>query len=195
MLLGHFIRLVKLGKPKDFSVKSGSVAKGVAYSNTVAMAPQNKESAYLHLPTYAAGIAFHLGTFLSFLLYILSLFNLNAYYPVWLCVVIGLCLCVSGACGIAMLFKRILDRNLRALANPDDFLSNIFTTLFQLATAFFLLFASQCCCIETLYYVVCTLLFLYMPFSKLKHLLYYFSARYHIGFFYGWRNTWPPKGE
>jgi len=43
------------------------------------------------------------------------------------------------------------------------------------------------------YNITATILFLYLPFGKLKHVVYYFAARYHLGFFYGWRNTWPPR--
>ena len=193
LLFVHFVRLVRLGKPKDLSIKSGDVGKGIAYSNTIAMMPNQKESAYMHLPTYAAGIAFHCGTFLSFLLYILSLFNLNQYYPEWLNLLLAMCLCVSVLCGLMMLVKRLANRNLRALANPDDYLANFFTTIFQCATIIYLLFAECCNATPIIYYVCCSILFVYMPFSKLKHLLYYFSARYHLGFFYGWRNVWPPK--
>ena len=31
-----------------------------------------------------------------------------------------------------------------------------------------------------------------MTVGKLKHVVYFFAARYHLGFFYGWRNVWPP---
>lgn len=195
MMLAHFVRLVRLGKPKDFSVKSGSVAKGVAYANTVAMMPANKESAYMHLPTYAAGIIYHLGTFLSLLLFVLSLFNLNAYYPQWLSLILAACLLVSGVCGTVLLIKRFANKNLHSLANPDDYLSNFFTTLLHFATACYLAFAGDCCSVPYIYYISATLLLLYMPFGKLRHVVYYFAARYHLGFFYGWRNVWPPKEE
>jgi len=199
MMLGHFVRIIRLGKPKDFSVPSGSVAKGVAYANTVAMMPANKESAYMHLPTYTAGILYHLGTFLSLLLFVLSLFNLNAYYPQWLNLLLAACLLVSGICGIVLLIKRFVNKNLHSLANPDDYLSNLFTTLLHLATVIYLLHGCSCACGCTLapyiYYITATVLFVYMPFSKLKHLVYYFAARYHLGFFYGWRNVWPPQDK
>lgn len=195
MMLAHFVRIVRLGKPKDFSVKSGSVAKGVAYANTVAMMPANKESAYMHLPTYAAGIIYHLGTFLSLLLFVLSLFNLNAYYPQWLSLILAACLLVSGVCGTVLLIKRFVNKNLHSLANPDDYLSNFFTTLLHFATACYLAFAGCCCSVPYIYYISVTLLLLYMPFGKLRHVVYYFAARYHLGFFYGWRNVWPPKEE
>jgi len=195
MMLSHFVRIVRLGKPKDFSVKSGSVAKGVAYANTVAMMPANKESAYMHLPTYAAGIIYHLGTFLSLLLFVLSLFNLNAYYPQWLSLAMAACLLVSGVCGTVLLIKRFVNKNLHSLANPDDYLSNFFTTLLHFATACYLAFAGCCCSVPYIYYISATLLLVYMPFGKLRHVVYYFAARYHLGFFYGWRNVWPPKEE
>lgn len=195
MMLAHFVRIVRLGKPKDFSVKSGSVAKGVAYANTVAMMPANKESAYMHLPTYAAGIVYHLGTFLSLLLFVLSLFNLNAYYPQWLSLILAACLLVSGVCGTVLLIKRFVNKNLHSLANPDDYLSNFFTTLLHFATACYLAFAGCCGSVPYIYYISATLLLVYMPFGKLRHVVYYFAARYHLGFFYGWRNVWPPKEE
>ena len=195
MMLMHFVRIIRLGKPKDFSVRSGSVAKGVAYANTVAMMPANKESAYMHLPTYAAGMIYHMGTFLSLLLFVLSLFNLNAYYPQWLNLVLAACLLVSGACGTVLLIKRFVNKNLHSLANPDDYLSNFFTTLLHFATACYLAFAGCCCTVPYIYYISATLLLLYMPFGKLRHVVYYFAARYHLGFFYGWRNVWPPKEE
>ncbi|MBO4645859.1 MAG: hypothetical protein J5642_05030 [Bacteroidales bacterium] len=195
MMLTHFVRIVRLGKPKDFSIPSGNVTQGVVYSNTVAMMPTNKESAYMHLPTYAGGIIFHLGIFLSFLLYILSLFGVNDFYPEWLNIVLGLCVSVSALCGVLLLIKRLINKNLNSLANPDDYLSNLFTTLFQCGTALFLLTAGENGTISAVYYILCTLLFIYMPWGKLKHLVYYFSARYHLGFFYGWRNVWPPQKE
>ena len=195
MMLAHFVRIVRLGKPKDFSVKSGSVAKGVAYANTVAMMPANKESAYMHLPTYAAGIIYHLGTFLSLLLFVLSLFNLNAYYPQWLSLALAACLLVSGVCGTVLLIKRFVNKNLHSLANPDDYLSNFFTTLLHFATACYLAFAGCCCSVPYIYYISATLLLVYMPFGKLRHVVYYFAARYHLGFFYGWRNVWPPQDK
>ena len=74
----QFTRLIILGRPKDLSVSSGSVTKGVAYSFTKAMSPVVKESAYLHMPTYAAGIIYHLGTFLSILLFLVLISGFSA---------------------------------------------------------------------------------------------------------------------
>ena len=72
-LLTFFLKIVRLGAPKDLSEKSGNTSKGIAYSNTTAMLPQNKESAYLHIPGYAAGMLFHIGTFVSLFLFASSI--------------------------------------------------------------------------------------------------------------------------
>lgn len=195
LLLSHFVRIIHLGKPKDFSEKSGSVAKGVAYSNTVAMMPQNKESAYLHLPSYALGILFHIGIFSSFLIFILSFFE---FFNQWIIndqgihYILPIVTAAGAIAGLSLFVKRLINRNLRNLTNPDDFLSNGFTTLFQIATTCYLLLPA-CNCMMNTYYIVTAILLLYMPIGKLKHLLYFFSARYHLGFFYGWRNVWPQK--
>ena len=197
LMCAHFIRIIRLGKPKDFSEKSGSVAKGVAYSNTVAMMPQNKESAYLHLPSYALGILFHIGIFSCMLIFVLSFFD---FFNQWLINDKGIhymltaLTAVTAFAGFCLFVKRLINRNLRNLTNPDDYLSNGFTTLFQIATTLYLLMPA-CGCMVNTYYIMAAILFLYMPVGKLKHLLYFFSARYHLGFFYGWRNVWPQKKD
>ena len=197
LMCAHFIRIIRLGKPKDFSEKNGSVAKGVAYSNTVAMMPQNKESAYLHLPSYTLGILFHIGIFSCMLIFVLSFFD---FFNQWLINDNGIhyllpaLTAVTATAGFCLFVKRLINRNLRSLTNPDDYLSNGFTTLFQIATTLYLLMPA-CGCMVNTYYIMAAILFLYMPIGKLKHLLYFFSARYHLGFFYGWRNVWPQKKD
>ena len=75
-LLLHFLRLVRLGKPVDFSRPAGTTGKAVRYAFTGAMNPTRKESAFLHLPTYTAGLLYHLGTFLSMFLFFFILCGL-----------------------------------------------------------------------------------------------------------------------
>ncbi len=190
-----FFKIVRLGKPKDLSEKSGDVAKGVVYSNTEAMMPQNKESAYLHLPEYAAGILFHIGSFVSLLIFVLSFFP---FFNRWiggtdrihyLIALLPLAGCI---CGYILLCRRYLNKEMRAWSTIDDYLANFLTSTFQLMTLLFLLFPTTKA-VVVIYYIACCLLFCYMPFGKLRHVVYYFAARYHLGFFYGWRNVWPPK--
>lgn len=192
-ILVHFVKLIRLGNPKDLSQKSGDTSKGIAYSNTVAMMPQNKESAFLHIPSYASGMLFHIGIFCSLLTFVLSFFP---FFTRWITgsgcshyIVAGV-IAICCLCGYGLLIKRIFSKDLRPLSTPDDYISNALVSTFQLVTVLLLCCAS-CCCISNLYYIVCTLLFVYLPLGKLRHVVYYFAARYHLGFFYGWRNVWP----
>lgn len=192
-LLVFFIRLVQLGKPNDLSEKSGSTEKGILYSNTTAMLPQNKESAFLHLPAYATGMIFHMGTFLSLLIFILSFFP---FFGQWISstdqihFIPAILLVITCFCGYILLFRRLCSKNLQTLSHPDDYISNAVTSTFQLFTALYLFFPTSPCA-TTFYYIFCSILFLYLPLGKLRHVVYYFAARYHLGFFYGWRNVWP----
>lgn len=188
----HFIHIVRLGKPDDLSEKSGDTTKGIVYANTTAMLPQNKESAYLHLPGYAAGILFHIGIFTSFLVFLLSFFPFfNRWIEVsTLRLIIAAVLAVTCLSGYILLFRRVLSKDLKGLSTPDDFISNALTSTFQLFTILHLVWPTNGV-VTALYYIACALLFVYMPFGKLRHAVYYFAARYHLGFFYGWRNVWP----
>jgi len=183
----HFIRLIRLGRPRDLSAKAGNTNTGIVYSFTSAMSPANKESAFLHLPTYTAGIVYHIATFVSLAAFILILFAVKMHQT--LLIVFVLTAFAGTVSGVAMLVKRITDKKLRKLSNPDDYISNLLVTLFQLMTGLVLLTGS----LYTTYMLITALMFLYMPVGKLKHIIYFFAARYHLGFFYGWRNVWPPK--
>jgi nitrate reductase gamma subunit len=199
---------MKLGVPKDLSEKSGSVVSGVIYSNTGAMLPHCKESAYKHLPTYTAGILFHIGSFIALLCFLILIFA-----PVWifffqhnvLSAMIAIALWGSSCFGTGLIIKRILSKKLRPISNMDDYFSVIIVTLFHIISAllfttfsfhdiFHQYFSSEMHSgIICTYFVVATLLFLYLPFGKLKHVIYFFDARFQLGFFYGRRGTWPPS--
>ena len=200
-LLLYFVRLVKAGKPNDLSRPSGSPAKGIRFAFTGAMSPARKESAYLHLPTYAAGLLFHMGNFLSFFLFFLII--AGNYPSGWISIFIIIFLSVSSACGLGILIKRIVKKELRSISNPDDFLSNILVSLFEIMTLLVILalsvlpsyrptvLSSSTSVILITYYLTFTLLALYLPVGKLRHTVYFFAARYHLGYFFGRRGVWP----
>ena len=187
----RLLGLLRKGAPKDLSRPSGSAAKGVVYSCTTAMLPQHKESAYLHLPTYAAGIAFHVGIALNLLVFFwLLLSHFMGWYwmppAFWSGALAGFLL-VAGVCGAGMLGKRIFNKGLRALSLPDDYISNGLVTLFLLASS--VLFWGKMP--VALYFILSALLLFWLPIGKTRHLLYFFAARFHLGFFYGRRGAWP----
>ncbi len=195
--LWHFIRLLSLGKPKDLSQKSGNVAKAEVYSYTTAMLPTQKESAYLHIPTFTAGIFFHIGTFIALALFVVFFFAGPELFRQWLILAILMllmlvALALGALLGFILLLKRIFSQKLRSLSTPDDYVSNFLTTLFQIFSGFYLIFGDM---FAAYYYILASVLLLYIPVGKLRHVVYFFVARYQLGFFYGWRNSWPPKKE
>jgi hypothetical protein len=187
--LSHFLKLIKLGKPKDFSAPAGEIKDAVKYSFTKAMMPSHKESAYLHLPEYSAGILFHIGAFISLFLFILNLVGIFFYAPFIIWSISGV-LIITSICGLYILIARFFNKVQQQISNPDDYISNFLVTTFQILTILMLHFE-----IHAIYFVFVSVLLFYLPFGKLKHVVYFFAARYHLGFFYGWRGTWPPKNN
>jgi hypothetical protein len=194
VLFMHLIRLIRHGKPLDYSRPAGKTGKAIRYAFTGAMSPARKESAFLHLPTYTAGLFYHIGTFLSMFLFF---FIIAGILPKgWILYSVAGFLCVSSISGISIFIKRIVKQELRSLSNPDDFISNLLVTLFQIMTMMILplptVQLSNRPTVELSYYLIYTILMLYIPIGKLRHTVYFFAARYHLGYFFGWRGVWPP---
>lgn len=186
-LAQHVIRLIRLGIRDDYSARAGNPVAGVAYSFTGGMDPRNKESAYLNLPTYVSGVIFHIAVFAAIVLFFLLLSGINPVQPVSLILSV---VTFSGAVtGIGMLIKRVTNKKLRYLSNADDYISLMLVIIFLTLAGFTLLFPV----VYPAFMLASALLLLYMPLGKLRHAVYFFAARIHLGRFYGWRNVWPPR--
>jgi len=185
--LYHFIRTLAAGMPPDMARRNGRVGAAIVYSFTGAMSPLKKETAYLHLPTYTAGLIYHIGTFLSFTL--LVLLFAGFHIPGRAAYVLAALLAVSSAAGLSVLLKRIIKAPLRHLSHADDYLSNVLVTLFHFLTALTLLKTS----LLPILLLYGSLLFLYIPVGKLRHTVYFFTSRIHLGIFNGRRGVWPVR--
>ena len=175
------------GKRILFSIPSGDPAQGVLYAFTKGMAPWAKESVRMNLPSYVAGMAFHAGVFTAFGLLLAALIGLTL--PVFL-VLLARLLTLGGALGgFSLLGKRILKPQLRGLSCPDDFVSNLLSSLF-VALAFAHTFSPS---LEGVWMGEAVLLLLYAPLGKIRHCLFFFTTRYHLGAFFGRRGTFPPQ--
>jgi hypothetical protein len=184
--LWHLIRLIRLGKPGDFSKPAGEINPAVRYAFTGAMNPSRKESALLHLPTYFAGIVYHLGTFLSLALFFAIVKN---HIPSGIfALLLSSFLLLTGLAGIGIFIRRIAMRKIRMLSNPDDYISNLLVTFLHLVTSAAIHFQA----LLPAYFILYSILMLYLPLGKLKHTIYFFAARYLLGQFFGWRGVWPP---
>lgn len=148
------------------------------------MSPTAKESVREHLPSYAAGLAYHAGIFTALGLLAFTLGGLSLPGP--LRMLVKVLLGLGTLSGLGLLLKRALKPELRGLSTPDDVLSNLLATAF-VALA---LFGSS-----TPWLLSAMLLLFYVPLGKLRHSLFFFVARRQLGAFFGRRGVFPPGGS
>ncbi len=185
----QLLRIVRSGIPRDYSRAAGKKPRAIRYAMTGAMNPVKKESAVHHWPTYLAGVLYHLGTFLSIGLYFVILTGNEPGRAA--ASGLGGALFLSSAAGFGILLKRMIKPAMRHLSIADDYLSNMLVSLFQLITGLMLAGAGN----EIIYYLITSILCLYLPLGKLRHCILFFAARYHLARFYGHRGVWPPPAS
>jgi len=183
--LFQFLQIVLSKKSTDYAAPRGKIGKAIIYAFLGAMSPFKKESARLHLPGYIAGILFHIGTFLSLFWLILCFFKLRT--NTLIVNVSSFLLIVSVLSGIMILIKRMTKPEMRHLSSIDDYFSNFLVTGFQVLSILTLFIGTPL----PYLFVWATILFLYLPLGKLRHVVYFFTSRVHLGMFYGKRGVWP----
>jgi nitrate reductase gamma subunit len=168
----------------DFSRPAGSRLRGLRYAFTGAMAPRHKETIRLHPIEFGIGLLLHAGVGIALVGVAFTLAG-SAFGMAWLRAlrpVLGLTLLG----GIALFVRRIVSRNLRAISNLDDHLA-ILATCGLLALAGI---ASAPLAGSLLLYSGGLLL--YLPFGKLRHVLFCPVARGEVGLRLGYRGVYPP---
>ncbi|RME79050.1 MAG: hypothetical protein D6784_01435 [Chloroflexi bacterium] len=175
---------------KDLSRPRGDARRGLLYAFTLGLAPWEKESTRLHWLAYLRGIVFHVGIFVALLVFFASPWL--AALPL-VVVMAGTAITAVGAvAGFAGIWLRRAEENLRALSLPDDYLSVLVTSLFvTLAFAVLVWPASL-----PLFYLVSGVMLAYIPFSKIRHCVYFFYSRFFFGQGFGHRGViGQPPGE
>ena len=166
-----------------FAPARGREAAGVRYAFTTAFLPWAKESASEHLATYLAGIGYHAGVFAMLARLVLTLL------PVALPWVVDLALAALFAlaliAGLALLIKRLMRSDLRAVSVPDDVIANVLVDL-ALAAACAAALAPAA---VTLFQLAGAVLLLYVPLGKLRHMLFLVTSRRLWGQYYGRRGV------
>lgn len=175
------------GPRRRFAPPAGEAGDGIRYAFTGALSPRAKESAREHPLAWAAGMAFHGGVFAGLLALALALAGLRPPLPV--AVALGLVCGLGGLCGLGLLAKRLLQPELRALSHPDDWIANLLATTLPLLALGWL--ASPR--LETAFFVGALPLLVYAPFGKLRHAVFFFLSRRHLGAFFGRRGTFPVR--
>lgn len=165
----------------------GDGFKGIIYALGKGLAPWEKESARKHLPTYLAGICYHIGIFaaLFFLVSLVVPFRLGSLSLILL----RLLILIGSLCGIGLFVKRSLKPHIRKISCPDDFASNLLVDVF-LILALVGTYKTQ---LESVLFAVSIILILYIPLGKIRHCVYFFYSRILFGLFFGRRGVLPQK--
>ncbi len=174
------------GGRRDFSRQQGHPGKGVIYNFTYAMLPANKESVRHHPGKFAIGMVLHIGA-LTALLNALVL-AINVDFGVLLLAVVQWLALLGLVAAVALLVRRPLDPNLRAMSSPDDYLATAATCGLLVVTAMAPHY--QAGLFVLLLYT--SAVFLYMPLGKLRHAVFFFAARANYGRRLGYRGVYPP---
>jgi hypothetical protein len=174
------------GKVHYHSAPAGDPARGVAYALGPGLSPFAKESTRRHPGAYLAGVGYHLGVFASLAL---LAGRLAGFVPTGPALVAARALCLLGAlCGAGLLVRRLAVRNLRALSCPDDWVAGLLTTGLP-ALSFAATLAPAA--VPWLLAESAALL-AYVPLGKIRHCFFFFTTRYHMGYFFGRRGILPP---
>lgn len=166
-----------------YAAPKGDPAAGVRYAFTGAMAPGAKESVREHLPSYLLGLMYHAGIFAALALLVTTLGGWG--WPILLRGPLQTLLGLGALAGLGLLLKRLWLPEFRGLSHSDDFVSN------GLATAFVALALTGP---TTAWLLSAILLLMYVPLGKLRHCLFFFVARRHLGAFFGRRGVFPTEG-
>jgi hypothetical protein len=176
-------------RPDDLADPKGEAFPAILYSLTWAMAPWKKESARMHPYVYTLGVAYHVGIFLGFF-WLAALF-IQLKMPAPVVSLSTAYLALATLCGLILLTRRIVSRELRYFSGPDDYLSNCVVTGFLALAALSLHYPGT----HQVLFIYGGLLLLYIPVGKLRHAIYFLPARLYLGLFYGRRGVWPAKDK
>ena len=188
-LAWQVIRTFRFGKKIDPSIPSGSAAGGVFYAFGKGMMPWAKESARRHLPTWTAGVIYHIAVF--FALTEVGFLVAGLLPPPGPALVIGMVLAAGLACGVGLMVKRMVTPPLRAISCPDDFVANVLVDGLTLLA----ILALRWTWIVPLLFLWSIYLFLYIPFGKIRHCFFFFYTRILFGRHFGRRGVLPGRGH
>lgn len=174
-------------KKKDFSQKVGNPIKAVIYNFTWAMTPKHKETIRLHPFKFSLGIVMHIGVFGALLkvLHLIVMPSSPSLFPFVLSPVFAL----SALAALLLLIGRINSSKMRYFSSAEDYISNLIT--FGLVSLAFLheqgIFSSAS------FLIYSSIFFFYLPLGKLRHALFFFTARFNYAWRLGIRGVYPTR--
>ena len=178
-------RTFTFGKKPTYAYPRGNRFSGVVYAFGKGMLPWEKETAARHIWTYTGGIVYHLGIFAAMLFLATVLLGVSLFNT--LLQIMRILLVTGLVSGLALFIKRMRKPHMRFLSSGDDYLANILVDLLllsALATTFS----------ETMFVpfaVIAIIIFIYIPFGKIRHCVFFFYSRILFGDFFGRRGVVP----
>lgn len=183
------VRARAYGRLPLYAPAAGSAARGVLYAFGPGMSPAAKESTRTHPWAYALGVAYHLGVFAALGYLLLLLVGAErACDPATIPGrALGVLLFAGALGGLGLFVRRYATAHLRGLSVPDDALANLLTTGFvALAAA-----RQRTPTAEPALLAAAMLLLCYVPVGKIRHCVFFFLSRRHLGRHFGRRGTFP----
>lgn len=191
-MTARLVALLQRPQKPDLARVRGREGAAIAYAYTLAMLPWSKESTRIHWLDYSRGVIFHLGIAGGLITLTLSFFPGLTNLPAPLLAVGGYFLAIAFICGAIGLILRATHPRLRSLSTPDDYLAVILVAGFVGLSSWVLVRPEGL----SFYYGWAAIMFTYLPFSKIRHFLYWFFARFFLGQSFGRRGVLPhPRME
>ena len=193
LLLYEVAGTLAFGKRSRFARPEASGLRGVLYAFGQGMMPWEKESAAKHPLAYFAGVVYHAGIFAAlFYLFCVALFVELGVVTLSL---LRALLFLGFLCGLGLLLRRAFSPSMRKLSSPDDYASNLIVDAVLLLAALDTHFGRATRLADTtwLLLLVSIVMFLYIPFGKIRHCFFFFYVRILLGQFYGRRGVLPPR--
>jgi len=174
--------VLRRGYKVEFNTPKGDPRRGILYSLTFSMLPWKKDSSRRHPWTYVAGMAMHLGIFLTVLF---ALGRVFWSWPEWSAPLFGVAAGIGLAGAFSLFVKRITQKFMHAISSPDDFIANILVQLYLLGG----LLAAFAPATTGLWHLFTVLLLIYVPVGKIYHMLLFFVSRILFGLQFGRRGV------
>ena len=178
-------RTFAFGKRPTYANPQGNRFSGVVYAFGQGMLPWEKETAARHIWTYIGGILYHLGIFAAMLFLATVLLRISLFNA--LLQIVRVLLVIGLVSGVALLVKRRLKPHMRFLSGGDDYLANVLVDLFLLSALGATLKENA----SVVFSVIAIIIFLYIPFGKIRHCVFFFYSRILFGDFFGRRGVIP----
>ncbi len=184
--------------PQRHATARRSAAAGIARSYKLALAPWARLESRSHLPEELANrfyarsflsIHFHLGVFTAAILLLVS--PVLREIPNQLSPFPGALLLFGLICGIALLIRRMSNRNQRCISIPDDYLASILVNLLILAAIAFVFYPPA----KGVFQIIGGIVLVYAPVGKIRHMLFTLTSLRYLGSHFGRRGVRPQPSE